>query len=119
MVRVQGGELPQTTGFLRAEARKAPVEVAYRGRPKLVVLSAEDYALLRQNRKLAVTRADMPREKLERIANNRMDEEHAGLDALMNEWGMPLPEPKLGLVDRYGLSGAVTPAAHPGPARRR
>jgi prevent-host-death family protein len=85
MVRVQGEQLPQTTGFLRAEARKAPVEVTYQGRPELVVLSVEDYALLRQNRKLAVTRADMPREKLERIANNHMDEEHAGLDALMDE----------------------------------
>ncbi|HEY1933125.1 MAG TPA: type II toxin-antitoxin system prevent-host-death family antitoxin [Acetobacteraceae bacterium] len=85
MVRVQGEQLPQITGFLRAEARKAPVEVTYHGRPELVVLSVEDYALLRQNRKLPVTRSDMPREKLERIANNRMDEEHAGLDALMDE----------------------------------
>ncbi len=85
MVRVQGEELPQTTALLRAEARKAPVEVAYHGRPELVVLSVEDYALLRQNRKLAFTRADMPREKIERIANNRMDEVQAGLDALMDE----------------------------------
>jgi len=85
MVRVPGEQLSQTTGFLRAEARKAPVEVTYHGRPELVVLSVEDYALLRQNRKLAVTRADIPREKLERIAKNRMDEEHAGLDALMDE----------------------------------
>lgn len=85
MVRFQGEELPQTSGFLRAEARKAPVEVTYHGRPELVVLSVEDYALLRQNRKLAVTRADMPQAKIARIANNRMDEEHAGLDALLDE----------------------------------
>ena len=85
MVRVEGEALPQTTAFLRAEARKAPVKVTYHGRPELVVLSVEDYALLRQNRKLAVTRANMPREKIERIANNHMDAAQAGLDALMDE----------------------------------
>jgi prevent-host-death family protein len=85
MVRVQGEELLQATTFHRAEARKAPVEVTYHGRPELVVLSVEDYGLLRQNRKLAVTRADMPREKIERIANNRMDDAQAGLNVLLDE----------------------------------
>ena len=85
MVRVTGEQLQETSGFVRAEARRAPVEVTYHGRPELVVMSVEDYALLRQNRKLAFTRADMPIEKIERIANNRMDAEHAGLDALMDE----------------------------------
>jgi prevent-host-death family protein len=85
MVRVEGEELPQTTVFLRAEAHKAPVEVTYHGRPELVVLSVEDHALLRQNRKLAVTRSDMPRDKIERIANNHMDEAQAGHDVLMDE----------------------------------
>jgi len=85
MVRVTGEQLQKTSGFVRAEARRAPVEVTYHGRAELVILSVEDYALLRQNRKLAFTRADMPRTKIERIANNRMDAEHAGLDALMDE----------------------------------
>jgi prevent-host-death family protein len=84
MVRVTGEQLQKTSGFVRAEARRAPVEVTYHGRAELVILSVEDYALLRQNRKLAFTRADMPRTKIERIANNRMDAEHADLDALMD-----------------------------------
>ena len=70
MVRFQGEELPQTTGLLRAEARKAPVEVTCHSRPELVVLSVEDYTLLRQNRKVVVIWADMPWEKIDRIANN-------------------------------------------------
>jgi prevent-host-death family protein len=85
MVRATGEQLQKTSGFVRAEARRAPVEVTYRGRPELVVMSVEDYALLRQNRKLAFTRADMPIAKIERIANNRMDAEQADLDALMDE----------------------------------
>jgi prevent-host-death family protein len=85
MVRVTGEQLQKASGFVRAEARRAPVEVTYHGRPELVVLSVEDYALLRQNRKVAFTRADMPAAKLERIANNRMNAEHAGLDALMDD----------------------------------
>jgi len=85
MVRVSGEQLQKASGFVRAEARRAPVEVTYHGRPELVVLSVEDYALLRQNRKLAFSRADMPTAKIERIANNRMDPAHADLDALMDE----------------------------------
>jgi len=85
MVRVTGEQLRKTSGFIRAEARRAPVEFAYHGGPELVVLSVEDYALPRQNRKLAFIRADLPATKLERIANSRMDAEHAGLDASMDE----------------------------------
>jgi len=85
MVRVTGGQLQKTSGFVRSEARRAPVKVTYYGRPELVVLSVEDYALLRQNRKLAFTRADMLPARLERIANNRTDAEHTGLDALMDD----------------------------------
>jgi prevent-host-death family protein len=58
MIRVTGEHLQKTSGFVRSEARRAPVEVTYHGRPELVVLSVEDYALLRRNRKLAFTRAD-------------------------------------------------------------
>jgi prevent-host-death family protein len=85
MVQVTGEQLQKTSGFVRAQARRAPVEVTYHGRPELVIMSVEDYALLRQNRKLAFVRADMPTSKIERIANNRMGLEHAGLDALMDE----------------------------------
>jgi prevent-host-death family protein len=85
MVQVTGEQLQKASGFVRSEARRAPVEVTYHGRPELVVLSVEDYALLRQNRKLAFARSDLPAVKLERIANNRMGEEYSGLDALMDD----------------------------------
>jgi prevent-host-death family protein len=85
MVRVTGEQLQKTSGFVRSEARRAPVEVTYHGRPELVILSVEDYALLRQNRKLAFARREMPAEKIARVAGNRMGAEHANLDALMDE----------------------------------
>lgn len=85
MVRVTGEQLQKMSGFVRSEARRAPVEVTYHGRPELVVMSVEHYALLRQNRKVAYALPDMPREKIQRIANNRMDPEHAHLDALMDD----------------------------------
>jgi prevent-host-death family protein len=85
MIRVTGEQLQKTSGYVRSEARRAPVEVTYHGRPELVVLSVEDYALLRRNRKLAMTRTNMPAAKIERIANNRMDAEHADLDRLMDD----------------------------------
>jgi prevent-host-death family protein len=84
MVRVTGEQLQKASGLVRAEARRAPVEVTYHGRPELVVLSVEDYALLRENRKLVMATADMAPAKLARIANNKMDAEHAALDTLMD-----------------------------------
>lgn len=85
MVRVTGEQLQKASGFVRAEARRAPVEITYHGRPELVVMSVEDYALLRQNRKLAFSRDDMPVELVADIANGGMDAEHAHLDALMDD----------------------------------
>lgn len=85
MVRITGERFQKATGLVRAEARRAPVEITYHGRPELVVMSVEDYALLRQNRKLAFERADMPDAKIQRIALNGMDGEHADLDALMDD----------------------------------
>ena len=85
MVTVTGEQLQKAVGFVRSEARRAPVEVTYHGRPELVVMSIEDYALLRTNRRMALRREDMPLSKLRRIAGNRMSDEHSGLDALMDD----------------------------------
>jgi len=49
------------------------------------VMSVEDYALLRENRRLAFARDELPAAKIERIAANRMDAEHADLDNLMDD----------------------------------
>ncbi|WP_165943353.1 type II toxin-antitoxin system prevent-host-death family antitoxin [Roseicella aquatilis] len=85
MVTVTGEQFQKASGSVRAEVRRAPVEVTYHGRPELVVMSIEDYALLRTNRRPALLREDMPRARVERIAGNRVSPEHAGLDALMDD----------------------------------
>ena len=85
MVSITGEQLQKNAGFVRAEARRHPVEVTYHGRPELVVMSIEDYELLRQNRKIAYRIEDMPGEKVARIAANRMDKSHDGLNALMDD----------------------------------
>jgi PHD/YefM family antitoxin component YafN of YafNO toxin-antitoxin module len=84
-VSITGEPLQKNTGFVRSEARRQPVQVIYHGRPELVVLSVEDYELLRQNRKAVYRVEDMPIEKIERIAANKMDERHAHLNALMDD----------------------------------
>ena len=85
MVSVTGEQLQKASGFVRAQARRAPVEVTYHGRPELVILSVEDYALLRQNRKVAYTLETMPDEMIERLAKTRMDPNDASSDALLDE----------------------------------
>jgi prevent-host-death family protein len=49
-ISVTGDRLQKNTGFVRSEARRQSVQVTYHGRPELVILSIEDYELLRQNR---------------------------------------------------------------------
>jgi prevent-host-death family protein len=84
-VSVTGEQLQKNTGFVRSEARRQPVQVTYHGRPELVVLSVEDYELLRQNRKAVYRIEDMPLEKIKRIAGNKMDDRYAHLNALMDD----------------------------------
>ncbi len=66
MRRFTSEQLQTDAGAVRAEARRHPVEVTYRGRPELVVLSVEKYALLRENRKIGFHRDEMLREKIGR-----------------------------------------------------
>ena len=82
---ITGEQLQRNPGLLRSEVRRHPVEVTYHGRPELVVMSVEDYELLRQNRKIAHRLEDMPIDRIERIASNRVDDRHAHLDALMDD----------------------------------
>ena len=70
MVRVTGQQLQKASFRVRSAARREPVE---------------DYTLLRQNRKIALTPDTMSAPKLQRIANNRMDDAHAHLNALMDD----------------------------------
>jgi prevent-host-death family protein len=82
-VSIAGEQLQRNAGLCRSEARRHPVEITYHGRPEMIVMSVEDYALLRQNRKTVYRIDDMPIEKIERIAANRMDERHAHLNSLL------------------------------------
>ena len=50
-----------------------------------MILSVEEYELLRSKRKVAYGTADLPAEAAERIADNRMDRRHNHLDDLMDD----------------------------------
>jgi len=85
VVTITGEQLQKASGFVRAQARRAPVVVIYHGRPELVILSVKDYALLHRNREVACGLADMPAAMMERIAHSRMDDARADLDVLMDD----------------------------------
>ena len=76
---------PKEHRFALLGSAAYPVEVSYHGRPELIAMSVEDYELLRQGRKTPYRIDDIPIEKIERIAANRMDERHVHLNALMND----------------------------------
>ena len=84
-VSITGEQLQKSAGRLRSEARRHPVQVTYHGRPELVVMSVEDYELLRQNRKVAYRVEDMPLENIKRIAANKMNQRHAHLNDLLDD----------------------------------
>ena len=80
-----GEQLQKASGLVRAQARRAPVEVTYHGRPELIVMSVEDYALLRTNRKQVIRADEMTSAKLARLAANRMATMHDSLNELMDD----------------------------------
>ena len=82
---VTGEQLQKKSGAVRAEARRRPVTVTYHGRPELVILSVEEYELLRSKRKLAYGAAELPTETAARIADSRMERRHDYLDGLMDD----------------------------------
>ena len=82
---VTGEQLQKNSGAVRAEARRRPVTVTYHGRPELVILSVEEYELLRSKRKVAYGARDLPAETTARIAKNRMDRRHDHLNDLMDD----------------------------------
>jgi prevent-host-death family protein len=82
---ITGEQLQRNPGLLRSEARRHPVEVTYHGRPELVVMSVEDYELLRQARRTTYRIEEMPLDKIERIARNRVDHRHDHLNALLDD----------------------------------
>ena len=84
-ISITGEQLQKNPGRLRSEARRTPVVVTYHGRPELVVMSVEDFETLRRNRQVAYRMDEMPENRLERLADGRMDDRHAALNALMDE----------------------------------
>lgn len=82
MATMTAEQLQKSSGALRAEAHRHPVTITYHGRAELVVLSIDEYELLRSLRKVALSGSDVPAAK---IAANRMDSRHDHLDALLDE----------------------------------
>ena len=69
-------------------------------RPKLIVMSVEDYELLQQGLKTSYRIDNMPIEKIERIAASRMDERHDHLNALMRTNAAPRDKTRIDFLRR-------------------
>lgn len=85
MDKIRGEDLGEAGEALRVQAREVPAVITFAGRPDLVVMTVEQFAVLRAGRKRALRLEEMDSAKLARIAGARMAPEHDHLNALMED----------------------------------
>jgi prevent-host-death family protein len=71
---------------LADQALKEPVTITKNGRDRLVVLSAEEYALLKRRDRRVVRTGDLSEEDVALIAKAEVPAEYAHLDEELKDW---------------------------------
>ena len=81
MTRVTTEQLRKDIGALSERALREPVMITKRGRDHLVMLSAEEFARLKRHERRVASAADLPEEWLDAVAEAKVPDEFAYLDA--------------------------------------
>lgn len=86
MISVSAAEFQRAFGPLSDKAIREPVAITKHGRPHLVLLSADEYARLKQrDRKVFATEA-LSAEEIATFEGARMHPRHDHLDAELKDW---------------------------------
>ena len=78
-------EVAENFGQFADKAMTEPVTITQHGRDHLVLLSAEEYARLKQGDRRAWRTGEAPPEIVEAVRDARMDRRHDSLDKLLEE----------------------------------
>ena len=85
MVKASAADVAKNFGRYREIALTEPVVVQKHARDSVVMLSAKEYERLSKLDRRVVAIEELSHSDIERLARSRMDEEHAHLNALLND----------------------------------
>jgi prevent-host-death family protein len=79
--RVTAREFQRAYGKITSRARQHPVMITSHGRDHLVLLSAEEYARLKDRDRAVYAAGELPGDLLDAVKRSTTDPRHAHLDA--------------------------------------
>jgi PHD/YefM family antitoxin component YafN of YafNO toxin-antitoxin module len=85
-MKVSSAEFIKNYGSLSDKALQEPVTITRNGRDRLVLISTEEYARLRENYRRAIRIEDLPDEEMEEIYQSKMSEEYDHLNEELKGW---------------------------------
>jgi len=85
-MRVTSAEFIKKYGIVTDAALSEPVTITRNGRPRLVLISADEYERLKRRDRRAFLAEEMSDEDLALLEQQKVSEEHAHLDEELKDW---------------------------------
>jgi len=86
MIRVSSTDFGKEVGRYQDAALSQPVIVTRNGRDRTVMISAEEYRRLKRRDRRVFRTGELPDDIFEAIKTAKVDERHAHLDELLEDW---------------------------------
>lgn len=85
-VTVTAAEFHRNVGVYQDMALTKPVAITKNGRERTVLLSAEEFHRLKRRDRRVVAAGELDERQIEAIRAAKVPDEHAGLDAELEDW---------------------------------
>ena len=86
VVTVTSADFQRNIGLYQDEALKKPVAITKNGRPRTVLISAEEYERLKRRDRRAISAGDISDRHLAALREAKVPDRFADLDAELKDW---------------------------------
>lgn len=86
IVTVTAADFQRNIGRYQDEALKKPVAITKNGRPRTVLISAEEYERLKRRDRRVITAGEVSERQMAALREARVPDEFAHLDAELKDW---------------------------------
>jgi prevent-host-death family protein len=85
-VTVTSAEFQRNIGVYQDEALTKAVAITKNGRPRTVLISAEEYSRLKRRDRRAIAAAELSERQVEALQHAKVPDKFADLDAELKDW---------------------------------
>jgi prevent-host-death family protein len=86
VVTVTSADFQRNIGLYQDEALKKPVAITKNGRPRTVLISAEEYERLKRRDRRAISAAEVSERQVAALREAKVPDRFANLDAELTDW---------------------------------